>query len=141
MLSEMNVCFQNVFMNLLHRFFALPHENHIHTYSVWNHCFALFETWTILGSSNISCALLNYISSEQSLFSSCWLLLVWLSTLSEPSRRRKCNWEISRFLPSPSKPFSYILCSQTHHQLSGLVVFVLEDCMSAGVGVLSWQGL
>lgn len=58
--------------------------------------------------------------------------LVLFDSLFDQSWRKNCNWEISRSFPSPSKPFSYILCSQTYHQLSGLVMFVLEDCMAAG---------
>ena len=37
---------------------------------------------------------------------------------------------------SSSKSFAYILCSHTNHQLSGLAVFVLEDCMAVAVSRL-----
>lgn len=59
-----------------------------------------------------------------------------LAFLSLPGLRRKYNWEISRALSSSSKSFAYILCSHTNHQLSGLAVFVLEDCMAVAVSRL-----
>lgn len=59
-----------------------------------------------------------------------------LAFLSLPSLRRKYNWEISGALSSSSKSFAYILCSHTNHQLSGLAVFVLQDCMAVAVSRL-----
>ena len=58
-----------------------------------------------------------------------------LAFLFLPSLRRKYNWEISRSLSS-WKSFAYILCSHTNHKLSGLAVFVLEDCMDVAVSRL-----
>lgn len=66
----------------------------------------------------------------------------WLSTkqfsifLSFPSLKRKYNWEISSAFSLSSKSFAYIVCSHTNHQLSGLAVFVLEDCMAVAVSCL-----
>lgn len=36
----------------------------------------------------------------------------------------------------PLKSFAYILCSHTNHQLSGLAVFVLGNCMTISVSRL-----
>ena len=70
-----------------------------------------------------------------------WLSMMQFSFLFLWGLRRKYNWEISGAFSSSSKSFAYILCSHTNHQLKGLAVFVLEDCLAGGACFLSWQGL
>lgn len=108
----------------------------------------LFECLTLLsvvpqqreppshGASSITLFCWTTIPQGKSVVWPSWLPMMQFSFLSLPSLRRKYNWEISRALSSSSKSFAYILCSHTNHQLSGLVVFVLEDSMAVAVSHL-----
>lgn len=88
------------------------------------------------GRSSITLCCWTTIPQGKSLVWPSWLSMMQFSFLSLPSLRRKYNWEISRALYSSSKSFAYILCCHTNHQLSGLDVFVLEDCIAVAVSHL-----